>query len=388
MAKTQGKPTHRDTLLQEMDKEQAGEAVAEVTQQEPEQVTAPEPVRPTTPEPAPKPAVGTQPPADETPGFLDQLSQLGFKDVPDEAAAHQRVIEAYTQQQHELEELRKERERLANLADYGTKYLGELKQKQQEEQAPAQTARQPEFLEVYQRYMNAPKIDLSRVQQYREQDPASGAFQWKKGTPADVMSSATTYEEWLRQWQDDIALRPQEVLPPIVMGVLHERKDDIKQLLAPIIEEMYQEMNGVQTEAQFLAQVEHDNAEWLYVKDPRTNEFTSKLTPEGEQIVTYLQELSGVPDIRTRWQYAKTMLSDRLAEGGRTVERAQEQAEKTAAQKRREHIQRTAKATASPSRGGSVPRQDSGQPPARQNANLSPGRELVQQLEADGVTTL
>jgi hypothetical protein len=373
------KPSYRDDLLagQAEAAPVADEAVETPVVETPE--VTPEAVSDTPAPDSPVDAAAEIPTPAPQPSFLDQLSELGFQDIADEDQARTRAIEAIRQQRADLERQQKERSNLETFAEYGRQYIASL-QRQPEPAQPPQAEAKP--------WWNPPQFEPGWIERYRQVNPETQEVEWKKDTPAEVIAKTQAYVQYRDEWVDGLTNRPQDVLPPAIKSVLAADREFLRQLVQPIIEETYQSRRQQETQEQFVARIQQENADWLYEKDPLTNQATRKLTRDGELVMQRLDalEAAGVQDPQQQWDLAMELFN-----AGRLQTQVGQQqqtltAQQTAQQMRQQHLQRAAAATSIPSRGGSVPKRETREP-RRQNEHQRPGHDLLAQMEEDGVGT-
>ncbi len=298
--------------------------------------------------------------------FLEQLSELGFENVETEEDGRARLLESYQQYRGEMDELRQQLKTLQPMAEYGQQYLEELRANKRQTQAPQAEA------ETDKPWWNPPKFEMGWLERYRETDPESGAPRWKENTPADVRTSVEAYQAYLEDWADGLTRRPDELLPPIIEAIAR-----------PLFERLYEERHTAESDDQFVNELRSQN-DWLFEKDPRTNQITNRLSREGQLVSHFIDEAArlGIADARQQWEYGKRMyrlavLEDEAQSNGKTTT-----ARQTAATKRRQHQRRSSVAENPAERGGSTQTES-----LPQNTNLSPGQRLLEQMELDGVGT-
>lgn len=381
MAKSKAEPTdYRQKLLE------GQPTVPEASSSAPPPPTPvtsePEPVEtPEAPEvtPPPEPAE-----VSEAPGLVQQLQELGFENIEDDATAQQRLVEAYRQQRAEHERLTQERERYQPLAQYGQEYLALQRDEEFQQLMAARRARStnsasaaPPAAERPAPWWNPPKVEQAWLERYREVDPDTQQPRWKASTPADVRASVEQYQHYVEDWADNLVKRPHEVLPPVIEAV-------VKPLLDRYFEDRYQEIE----QRHFIDELREKNADWLYQRDPRTNQLTQQLSPEGQQLVDYANRLqaAGVTDPRQQWQLATEFLGSRLEREGAQVAATRESNTVKVEQAKAATQQRVAKATARPNRAGSVPRPTQ-EATREQNRGLRPGEKLLARMEMEGIGT-
>lgn len=358
----------------------------------PEEQITETPVEPEAPPETPEPEAEPEPetPADpESPSFLSRLGELGFEGVETEQDAQERLIEAYRQQQEQIEAAQQERQQLEQLARYGNQYLAQLREQERSQtqgQAPSQqapTQQTGERQEAPDPWWRPPEYDARWVEKWREMDPQTGQPRWKADTPPEVISKTQAYTEYVDDWQYRLLTNPLEALRPAVFGALQEDPAQTQQIFEPMFERYYQARRQQEDNQAFWQQVRQENEDWMFERDPRTNKPTGKLTREAEEVVRLGDSLiqGGLTDPAMAWEAARAMYANRLAASQPAESAAPAPTpQETRQQKRRDFTRAHAGSVAS--RGGSTRRET--QEPAVQNANLSPGRQVVQMMEDNG----
>lgn len=328
--------------------------------------------------------------------FIDQLAELGFRDLEDEDQARARLLESYRDMDSRVSELQQRQQQLEQLSNYGKQYL-ELMQnpKFQEIQgggAPAQP--EPQTTQQSEPWWNPPKYDPAVIERYRQLDQNTGEYTWKENTPAQVRADAEAYATYMDNWAAALVSRPNEVLPPAVEQIITQ-DPNVSNAIQRLIDERVQAQLGSafteREEMEYFRSVEEENRDWLYARDPRTNEVARDpggnpiFSEAGQQVAGYLEAAAnmGIEDPRHRWQYAVEQHELAQLRSGRVQQNTAQQAQQTAEQRRMEHLQRGAGANNIPPRSGSIPPAEN--PGIRsQNPNLSAGEKLLDQMRADG----
>ena len=390
--------TLADDLFAGQEEPQAGDEITtEVSLAPPAEASTPaEPVAAeATPTPAASPAshgelsTGTPaatPAAAATPAlspFMQKVSELGFVDVKDENDAHERLLQALETSAQEKAAYEQRVKELDQYARYGREYL-------QQQQDPAfqqfQAQRQPQQqpAEAKQNeWCSIPSIDKDRIAKYRELDPTTQEWKWKDGTPADVRVSAESYAAEVEKWQSDILTNPKETLTKAIESVARE-----------LYQKEFQHFQTQQEVQSFAQQVKTQNADWLYAKDPRTQQplinpadgqpFYSQ---EGQRVVKFLEHAQqiGISDPREQWNYALAL--SQFNGGGQQLAAPSAPAAPAATPQQTVQTNQVAllrrAAQSNPGRGGSVPGRE--EKPRSQNPQQRPGVKLLDQLDRDGV---
>lgn len=300
---------------------------------------------------AESPPESAEPPA---PTVVDRLRELGFEDV-DESNAQDRLLTGYQQTQQQLLEMRQRQEELAQLAQYGRQYLQQ--QQQQYEQ--------PQHEQQQSSWWSPPQVDTDLLNKYRSGDG------WKEGTPVEIRQSGDAYDAYVEKWIQDLARKPDEVLPRIIQSELDRLLDD-----------RLGQFEQIRRHEAVLQNIVETNSNWLYERDARTNQpavdfdGTRKLTPAGRMAMQHIQTAvnMGIVDPEHQWNYAMTALAAQRAQAAAQQQRPQRDP-------RLDHLQRAAQS--SPQRSGSMETPE--QPlTASQNPGQSAGHKLLEQLRLDG----
>jgi hypothetical protein len=320
----------------------------------------------------------------QPPSLLDKIQGLGFKDVTDEQAAIDKLIEDYQRANAERERLTKEFDAVRPFVQYGQEYIETLRKGSgQGSPGPAADMGPATSPQGGGEWWNPPKYDKSWAERYREYklDPESGETKavWRADTPGEVRVAHERYTAYVSDWADSLAHRPHEVLPPI-----------IEQVARKVVEDYFKTATSQQTEEQYLNQQIRDNSAWLYEIDPRTNSAyidpvtrQPRLSADGHRMEDLTGEAAslGITSLRGQWDYAKKIYDyEKQTREAQTQVQTQTVTQQ-ATQKRQEHIKKVASSTGG-SRSGSLPQPGESRP---QNRNLGPGNKLLEQLKSDGV---
>jgi len=328
-------------------------------------------------------AVAPSTPAPAMDPWVQQLQGLGFENLTDPADAQRRVVEALQLRNQQLAHWQSQAQQMEQYA----RAYAQMQQDPrwlafQQQQVPQQATSQ---VPAEHPWWKAPQVDLSLLEQYREEqvDPVTGQkkLAWKAETPIEYRQNAEAYTRHLKQWQEDLVTRPHEVLPKIIEAEV-----------MPIVQRVLQEREQQQQTQQFVQQVNENNADWLYARDPVTNQFLVDhqgqrvMSNEGQHVAQYIDEARsvGIQDPAARWKYA-TMAYER------DLLRYQAQTRNTAAsavqqheQQKLQHLQAAA-AQAVPNRGGSLTPNQPPTTPIQPTRRKSAGERLMEQFRANGV---
>ena len=344
------------------------------------------------------------------PSLADQVSELGFTDVADDADARYRLLEHYQQLQDANTQWSQYDQNQQQQQQQQQQYQQQQQQQQYyaQQQAPQQQA-QPEAptgpvqdITGVAHWWNPPGTTLEELEQHRENKvhPETGEIyaDWKEGTPADVISGAETHVGYLEQWANDIIRNPQKVLPNIIEQEFDKLfADRYSSLLA-----YQQEQTQVGHQEQTVQDITSRNSDWLYLTSPVDNQPLSDnsgqlvLSPQGEAVTKYINYFRGmgIDDPSTLWDLATRMYSGDISTSQLQQPPQQTYAEPQVQQQQVGHVQQQVQqppvgdtlrqATHIPSAGGSVP-SGSNPSPFSQNPHASAGDKLRQQALTDGL---
>lgn len=325
--------------------------------------------------------------------FLAELQQLGFKDVDSEEAARQRLLEAFRTEQQRREQYEAQLQQVAPLLQYGREYLSRMQdpefaqftsQRQARSMQPAEPAKP-------KNWWAPPEYNPALADRYREVDPATGQVRWKDNTPLDVRNSHDAYQTYVQNWAEQLVRDPVKALDGFRQQVLDEAKS--------IIRQDFEQTQQQQTHQQFIQQVEQQNQDWLYQRDPRTGDvirsFDGSPVPSawGQRTFEYLEQANQyrIPTPEARWEYAMARIRADYADSMlrqapaavAPVATPAPTVEQTIAATKNNILERgrvNNGTTAIPNRTGSEDRVDT---PSRrsQNSKLSPGRKFLAELK-------
>jgi hypothetical protein len=327
-------------------------------------------------------------PAPQTDPFVARLAQLGFQGVTDPQEARDRLLEAYAREREQKELLAQQNQEVLG---YAREYA-QLRQDprfqafQQQYFAPQQAPQAPEH------WWNAPQVDLSLLAEYREpildETGKQTGWKWKADAPAEYQQQVNQYQHHLKQWNEDLLTRPHEILPKII-----ERE------VTPILDRYFQQQMQQREYQSFAQNVAQNNADWLYARDPVTQQVQTDLmgnpiySPDGQAVNRYLQEATqlGIADPKARWAYATRMRElelRRTQPQGALAQAAQAAQQPAPVDPRLAHLQNAA--AASSQRGNSVPpaHDPASRPRPRGNVRISAADRLAQNFHAQGLDTV
>lgn len=379
-------------LLEGMNNPESATAVADAPE-ESQQVTASEPVESqpaeqqpeTTAQPAETPAepvaeTAAEPNPASPASLLDQMQMLGFQDLQSEEDARSRLIAAYQERERQLEQIASRYQQVTPLAQYGQQYLQLMQnpafQQFQAQAQPGVTQTQPQE----DNWWSPPKYDAIMAEKYREVkvDPATGEqrVEWKANTPAEVRSAVEAHSSYLEKWADDLVRRPQEVLPKIIRAEFDKYFD-----------ERYGSIQQQAEVDQLANQIKTYHSDWMYRKDPRTNQtIEGELTPDGQRAMGYLQEAMqmGIGSPQQQWRYVERCMTADYAQFSQQQNQQQQTTPaQVAQQKKQELLSRGS--TSLPSRTGSIPEPGAGKSARSQNSSVDFGNKVLAQMNADGL---
>lgn len=312
---------------------------------------------------------GTEPEWDATEAdFLTRAKELGYEG-DDEHEAAVKLLESYQAMQEERELQRRRLSELEELAEYGTKYLRDRRTAEEPAPAAKEEPAKPAA------WWNPPQFESKWIEQYRDVtvgEDGQPAIGWKKSTPPEVREAAEHYQAYLEQWATDLVQRPQEVLPKV-----------IEQEFDRLFEDRIQRRDE-ETRVRTLAdQIKDTNKDWMYTTDGQGREVLSE---QGQVMTNLLAQVAqdGVTDPAAQWRHAVAMY-DYLNRAERPTAAPTETPREVAEEKRRRQLRRGIP-EGTGNRSGTVPRpEDDDKKTRAQNPNLTPGRQLLDQLRRDGV---
>ena len=344
-------------------------------------------------------------PAPYQPSLTDQIAGLGFTDIQNEADAQARLLQSYQQLQDQnqqwadyYQQTQQHTQQNQQLIDYGRQYQ-DLLSSQQWQDYQQQYQQQPvaeEAIATPSHWWSPPEVDFQNLERWREQkvDTATGEIytDWKEGAPAALCHASQEYVHYMEDWAEKIIRRPQEVLPQVIEQEFDRLFQD---RYGKVVEDAISRQQDVEKQYN-VEDIMTRNADWLYEKDPRTNQVLADasgqqvMTQQGRAVTNYVNYFRGlgIDDPNTLWtlatrMYAGDLAATELNQGSQAV-----QAQQQNYQRNVDHYQRQAQAP--PQReagyiapaGGSVPTSDQ---PSSQNQHLSAGDKLRQQALADGM---
>ena len=342
--------------------------------------------------------------------FRTQVEQLGV-DINEGANANEALVDAYRQAQdynqqwqdyhdyqqeqqyYQQQELAEQQAEMQEYANYGyDQYQQQQAQayQAQEQEYERQMAEQQKADLEAGKWWNPPELEEEKVSQWRQQyydpDTEEWYWDWKPETPAQLKQDAENYVKYHEKWQEDIATRPQEILPQII-------EKEFDKLFIDRYGSMLEEFQG-QNEARMVESQIDDinarNADWVYEHDPNTGQMyvdgygQPVLTQQGERVVELVTNLrqSGLTDPNQLWDTASRLLAGEMAQGALQNQIQETQAARQVQQRNMRHLQRGAHHISN--REGSVAPVESPSP-ISQNQGLSAGDKLRQQALADGL---
>jgi hypothetical protein len=326
------------------------------------------------------------------------VGELGF-DVQDTQQAQNVLLDSYRQAyehnqqwQQYNDQQQQQNQQQQQLAQQG-QYFQQLSQDPSfqnwaQNYGKEQPQAEPE-VEEEQHWWSPPEVSEDDIKTWREprQDVQTGQWNWdwKQGTPPEVMQAAEKYVGYHTDWADNLARNPQEVLPQIIEQEFDKLfVDRYGQLL-----DEFQDRQNVQQEQTTIGEINQRNADWVYQRDPAGNFMRDAggqlaLTPEGQEAVGYVTNLrqQGMTDPEQIWNVATQMMAGRIATGMLQQQQQAQQHQVVNQQRNMEHLQRGA---------GYIPNREGSVAPAEapsytsQNPHLSVGDKLRQQALSDGL---
>ncbi len=316
-----------------------------------------------TPPAATEPVAAAEPesPAAESTDPTDPLLQrleteLGFTGIKDRADAEERWFQYTLDQKRQAEEAAAWRRDNEQLVGYGREYLAA-----REQPKPQQAQAEPP--KPWQAPVEYPDQLANR---YLTKDAESGQTTFKPDTPASARAEIESYVAWRDGLVDMLASRPDQFIKQILIPLIDERSKGV-------IEPFYNERTAEQQAKSYYAQVAEENADWLYAKDPRTQQATQQFSERGklfDQRIGYYQQFGMPPQEAVR--LAKRDVDEQVQAAPAPVPSPAAAAE----QRRREHVNGARKNAVPRNRVGSYPQPGERRP---QNENEF-GTDFVQEL--------
>jgi hypothetical protein len=352
------------------------------------------------------------------PSLSQQVSELGFTDVADDADARYRLLEHYQQlqdannqwseynqqqqQQYQQYQQQKQQQEQYRQQQYQQQQYNAQQQALQQQAQPEEPTGPVQDITGVAHWWNPPGTTLEELEQHRENKvhPETGEIytDWKEGTPAEIMQGAETHVGYLEQWANDIIRNPQKVLPNIIEQEFDKLFADRysaliaynNQQTAQTQQQQYQQQYGEYKE-QTIQDITSRNADWLYQANPMDNQPLRDnfgqlvLSPQGEAVTKYINYFRGmgIDDPAKLWDLATRMYSGDISTAEPQVQ--QQQVGHVQQQVQQPPVGDTLRqATHIPSAGGSVP-SGSNPSPYSQNPHGSAGDKLRQQALTDGL---
>ena len=296
------------------------------------------------------PVVPAAPAVETTPVSprIQALSELGFENVTDEGEAFDRLVMAYKSKDDQ--------------------FAAQLREALEQVRAQAPAAAQPATPAATKKWFDPPPVDLSLVQQYRQQDGT-----WKAETPADIKAQAEARLRYIETFANRLVTDPEGTLQPFVEEKFNQ-----------FFEQRFGQLTAEQQEQQFFTKALAEN-DWIFEKDPLTKRpVAGKLTPEGarfNELMVQAHDEFGIGSRTKQFEFAL-----RMREMEKFTSRAKQptaaEAAALAEQKKRELL---AKGGGQPNRTGSLPAPGENRV-TQKNANLRFGQKLLQNLRTNGVS--
>jgi hypothetical protein len=356
----------------------------------------------TAPSPGAPPPVQPSPPEAPAPVSVAQrMAELGFADVTDEAAALDRLMAAYRQSELGRRQYEQQFQTLQPVVQAGQQFL-DMRSRDPEFDAYLSRARAIAPPAAEPKWWDRPQYDQRLAAHYRERKNVDGQIveDWKAGTPATIIEQQQKYELWMQEVSHKIVEQPYEAI-----GEIAEVR------LMPLVEQRVQEILAERVDGRerrreletFADRIERENSDWMYEKDPRTNQVMYVYDPnsgqnlpmvsaQGQQVTEWMNQAAGmgIGDPRQRWEFA--MMKRQLA-GGTSPSAAPPAAPPppptpppppaaTRADRNAAFVQRQAAAAAPAVNRGMAA--GTGAPIVPQKRRVSPGHAFVENLAAAG----
>jgi len=265
-------------------------------------------------------------------------------------------------------------------------------QYQQWLQEQQQYEQQQQVEEQYD-WWSPPDLNLNALQPYVVEGE-DGSRSLAPHTPPELRQAYHDRVAYEQEWQNQLLTDPQAAVERLWSGAIENRVNQLVEQRFQGAQQQHQEQQTLSSAQQLI----DENRSWMYQRDPvnpqadaidpRTGQ--ARLTPAGEIVNQKVAEAAnmGINNLRDRWQYAINMTyADVLRHQG-AVQQVGQTAAQTAAQTnqqlRDQHVLAgNNMAEHIPPAGGSVTGPDG----AAQNRHVSPGRQLLDAMVAEGHPT-
>ena len=237
----------------------------------------------------------------------EQSAPESYESAPPEAPASQNVYDAFKslpdfQGQDDLaiaqnlyrshqgyQESQRMLQQYQSVVPYAQEYLRnqsafETWQKSQAEAAKPKVADTPKWW--------APPQVKDTWKSYIVRDPASGKEVISQDAPYEAQQALREYQSYTADFARKLVTDPENTLKPFVEQIANQKA-----------QEMVEQHLGQYKSQNYVADLEAQNADWLY--DQR-----GQVTREGQAIQSYIQQASslGIQSAESRWKYATGML--------------------------------------------------------------------------------
>lgn len=330
------------------------------------------------------------------------MAELGFADVTDEAAALERLMAAYRQAELGRRQYEQQFQSLQPVVQAGQQFL-DMRSRDPEFDAYLARARAAAPPAAEPKWWDRPQYDQRLAAHYRDRKMVGDQIveDWKPGTPAAIIEQQQKYELWMQEVSHKIVEQPFDAI-----GEIAEAR------LMPLVERRVQEILSERVDGRehrreletFAEKIERENSDWMYEKDPRTNQVMYVYDPnsgqnlpmvsaQGQQVTEWMNEAAGIGigDPRKRWEFA--MMKRQIAGQGSAsapppvvappaAPPAPPPPAATRADRNAAFVQRQAAAAAPAVNRGVAA--GTGAPIVPQNRRVSPGHAFVENLAAAG----
>lgn len=330
-----------------------------------------------------EPAAHTDPVPEQPqgPSFVDQVAALGFQGIQDEAEAQRRLVEYTAQQHQQMQQMQAQMQ-----------YL--MQQQQQPTPSPEPEPTQPEPTEAQPyAHWKPPEFNAKAVERWTERD-ADGQLTWKPDAPLDIKQNTEGYLAYVSEFRDKFEQNPGTAMEPFMEDFFDRKMEEYQTQW----NQQWEQQQSSQYVEETSNRIIEENKEWLYVTDARTGEPMRGvdggyvLTNEGQGVMSYLQQLAGIPDPQQQFTLALQLYhNDLVMRGMQQPNQAPPEQqppaptpEAIAQQRKMEHLQ-SAGVGAIPSRGASLENPDPNVTPTSQNPNARVEDKIRDQMKAAGM---
>lgn len=255
------------------------------------------------------PAAEAAPPEPAAPvsPILQKLTESGFQGVADEAEGFDRLYDAYQQTTQKFSDTQKQIAELQAKAQLAEQYQQQLADPAylQWKQQQAQPAATPT-----EKWWDRPQVDPVLLQHFQTVD-AEGNATLKPETPLELRAKIEQQRAWDRQWAEDLVHNGEHAFLKGVKGTLQAHPEILQEILAPYLDQQLQQRQTQSQADAYLADLERQNAAWLYNKNPLSGEpQAGAFTEAGSKFSNYFNDvMQRTNDVKFAWNTAMAYLT-------------------------------------------------------------------------------